>query len=238
MEMRHEDEREWRMADIDRDLEGGEGMFVHKVGLASVDRGDGIETDGGRDVNENPLEDLLTDAEEQKEQFNEARERLQNVRQKLKSLVEELHEEDALNDYETEKIHELITDGKYGEAREAIVGARAKHELAFDDEEKDLFAKHFSESWSEHVEAVEQVRTALLDFSRDLSREDLVAYLYGKHSGLNKGDIRAVFDAFDEVDRTGLDVNQMARLLTAYKHDLRVQPTVDVLEAIEQEAER
>ncbi|RDZ66377.1 hypothetical protein C5B90_06475 [Haloferax sp. Atlit-12N] len=219
-----------------RAADANSGVIVRKYNLAGIDRGEGIETDGSGD--ENPLDDLLVDAQEQKEQFNEARERLQSVREKLKLFVQQLRDDGTLSEDDAEEIYGLISDGKYGDARGAISEALSKKELKFDDDEKDLFARHFSESWEEHVEAVEQVRTALLDFSRDLNREDLVDYLYGKHSGLNKGDIRAVFDAFDEVERTGLGVNRMARALTSYNRDLNIQPTEEVLKAIKEEAER
>ncbi|WP_199522903.1 hypothetical protein [Haloferax sp. Atlit-6N] len=215
---------------------GREGVVIKKYNLAGVERGDGIETDGSGE--ENPLDDLLVDAQEQKEQFNEARERLQSVREKLKLFVQQLREDGTLDDDDAEEIYGHISDGQYGKARGAISEALSKKELEFDDDDKDLFARNFSESWEEHVEAVEQVRTALLNFSRDLSREDLVDFLYGKHSGLNKGDIRAVFDAFDEVERTGLGVNQMARVLASYNRDLNIQPTEEVLKAIKQEADR
>lgn len=185
-----------------------------------------------------PLEELVTEAEEQKEQFNEARTRLEEVRERLHTLVNELAEDDVLGAEEAEDIRTLIDAGEYGEARGAIEDARERAELAFDAEEKDVFAHQFEAAWSELRADVERIRTALVEFDDDLDREDLVDFLYGKYSNLNKGDIRATLDAFDQVRKTSLDTNQMARVLSAYDYDLQVRPTTEVLEAIEAEADR
>jgi Arc/MetJ-type ribon-helix-helix transcriptional regulator len=185
-----------------------------------------------------PLEDLFVEAQQQKEQFTETMQRLKEVKGRLRGLVDDLEEEEAIDESDAEEIRALIADGKYGDAREAIRDARAAYKLEFDDEEKDLFARRFEEAWQEHVAAVEQVRSAMVDFSGDIRRKDVIDLLYGKYSGLNKGDIRAVFDAFDDVEKTGLSPKQMARILQAYKHDLKIRTTTEVIEAIKREAER
>lgn len=180
------------------------------------------------------LQQLVEEAENHRETFNTARKRLQEVREKLREAVGTLESEGIIDEAEAERIRGLVEDGSYGKARQAIAEARESESLEFDDEEKDVFARRFSASWEEMTATVESIRTELLKFDDDLDREDMVAYLYGSTSGLNKTDIRAVFDAFDSVERTGLDNRQTARVLAAFKHDLKIEPTVDVLEALEE----
>lgn len=181
----------------------------------------------------NALEELVEEAEEQRETFNNARKRLQEVREKLREAVGTLESEGIIDESEADRIRGLVEGGNYGEARQAIAEARKSEVLEFDDEEKDLFARRFSESWEELTVSIESIRTELMELGDGVDREDMVAYLYGSRSGLNKGDIRAVFDAIDEVERTGLDKRQIARVLSAYKHDLKIEPTVEVLEELE-----
>lgn len=189
------------------------------------------------ETSDDPLEELVETAEKQRQEFNKARKRLQEVRVKLRDAIDTLESEGTIDETEAERIRSLVEDGQYGDAREAIKEARESEELEFTDEEKDQFARRFSDSYAELEAAVEDVRTSLLELGGDLDREDMVAYLYGKHSALNKRDIRRVFDAFDAVERTGLDNRQVARVLAAYESDLKINPTVEVLEAIEETAE-
>lgn len=190
-----------------------------------------------QDNEDTELDELLVKAEEHSQKFVQERNQLQEVRERLEDMVVSLEESGTFDADDTERVTNLIESGKYGKAREAIQSAREAESLEFDDEEKDKFARRFSESFRDVEADVEEIRTSLLEFGGDLDREDLVAFLYGKHSGLNKGEIRAVFDAFDRVEDRGLGTKQMARVLRAYESSLNIEPTVEVLEAIREEAE-
>jgi len=206
-------------------------------------RADGSgETADGDD--QDPLEDILVDqeslvdeAEQARKQYNEARERLEAVSTRLHETNGELYEQGLLSDEEWSDIERKIENSEYAAARDQMQEAIEADRLEFEDDEKDLFARRFSEAWEEQSAAVEEVRTALLDFSRDLDREDLVNYLYGANSGLNKTDIQTVFDAFEDVSEGGLSTRQMARVLQAFERDLTIEDTVDVLEAIKEAAD-
>jgi len=187
--------------------------------------------------NSDPLEELVVSAENNREQFNRARRRLQEVREELRGYIDTLEEEGTVDKSEADRIRRLVEDGSYGEAREAIREAREADTLEFEDEDLDQFARAFRDSYEELEASVESVRNALLELSGDVDREDMVDFLYGKHSSLNKRDIRGVFEAFDDVERSGLDHRQMARILSTYNHDLNIEPTVEVLDAIEAETE-
>lgn len=180
-----------------------------------------------------PLEDLLEEAEDAKEQYNQGRERLQSVRKQLHEHVDELVESGTLSEGAAEEIRDTIEKGDYGEARERI----RENKLSFDDEEKDVFARNFEEAWEELEANVEQIRTELLRFDERLDSDDMVDYLYGKHSGLRKTDVRAVFEAFEDIEKTGLSTRQMARILSTFQHDLKIEPAEKILEYMQEEAE-
>lgn len=183
---------------------------------------------------------LVEEAEQQKEQFNEARERLQEVRSKLRESVGTLYEEGTISDEERERIGSMIDNGDYGKARDAIETAAEGDALAFEDEEKDQFARAFETAWEDLAASVEEIRTALLELraKNQMDEDDLVDYLYGKHHNLKKGDIRAVMDAFGEIEMAGLSERDMARVLAAFNSDLNITTAEDVLAAIDDEVDR
>jgi hypothetical protein len=187
---------------------------------------------------ESPLEDLVAHAESAKQQYNTAQQTLQEVKEELRDLADDLYDEGALTESELNEIHGCIDRGDYGEARERLEEARQTARLEFDDEEKDVFARRFEQSFQEHEATVEQVRNSLLRLLDGVDRDDLVAYLYGKHSSLRKTDIELTLEAFEQVEKQGLDARQMARILASYERDLRIEPTTEIIEAIQKEAGR
>lgn len=186
---------------------------------------------------DDPLDRIVTDAEKEREKFNKARSRLQEARERLRDMVDTLDSEGTIEDEEVERINGLIDDGEYSRARDAIRDAK-EGGLEFDDEEKDIFARRFSESWEEMEASAEAVTTALLDFDQFLTEDDMVSYLYGKHSSLTKTEIREVLDTFNKIPESGLSTNDMARLLNAFNSNLTVRTTEKILGYIKDEADR
>ena len=183
-----------------------------------------------------PLEDLITEAAEERGKFIEARDRLQEVRARLFEHVDDLYTEGVIDKEERSRLDTLIEDREYERVRDAIREAR-EGGLAFDDEDKAQFAAMFGDSWAEMNATAEAVATAMLEFEgAGMDESDMVDYLYGKHASLRKGDIQAVFDAFDAVPQGRLSTKEMARLLAAFNREMNIEPTVDVLEAIQAEA--
>ena len=178
-----------------------------------------------------PLEEILVDAEERKKQFNEARQRLQEVRARLHDMVDTLASEGTISAGRAGELESLIDNGKYEQVREEIQAAR-QESLEFEDEEKDAFASAFAQSFRELEANVEDIRTSLLELGRGVDREDMVAFLYGKHNDLTKRDLRAVFDALEEVERRGLSDKQLARVLQAYESDLNIEPTTTIVKEL------
>lgn len=185
------------------------------------------------------VDELATKAEEERERFNSARERLQEVRSRLMELGDTLCKNDTITPGELNEVKRNIERGDYGKAREMLLDAVEDEALEFSDDDKNVFANEFAGAWAQMEADIEDVRSALTQFKIEhgLGEEDMVDYLYGANSGLNKGDIRQVFDAFAEVRSRGLSPRQMARVLAAYEHDLNIEPTVAVLEAIKEQAD-
>lgn len=186
---------------------------------------------------DDPLSEIVEQAEQQREQFIEARSQLQAVRERLREMVTDLEEEGTLGADEGDTIRGLIEDGEYERARQAITEAREEG-LEFEDDEKDAFARQFADAFEELNASVESIATAAVSLERDIDREDMIDLLYGKHSGLRKTDIREVFEAIDSLPEGGLSTEQTARLLRAFNSNLKQDPTVKVLEYVEEEANR
>lgn len=184
---------------------------------------------------EQPLDDLLEEAEEHRETLSTVQQRQQEIKDRLREHVAELDAADEIDEPSADRLRTLIGRGQYGEVRDAIQEAR-QSSLAFEDEEKALFAERFGDAWDELEANVEQVRTALLSLERRTGRDDLVAYLYGKHSNLRKGDIEAVLDVVDDIGQSSLSTRDMARVIAAFDRDLNVTDAETVIKAIQEEA--
>lgn len=185
---------------------------------------------------EDPLEDLYEEAESKREQFSEAQQRLREIKTELRDVVDEL--ESDIGPGEADRLRKLIDRGQYGQVREAIKQAREGHsvQLVFDDEEKQQFADAFAEEWLRLETIVENIRNEVLKFD-PYDREEMIAVLYGKHSSLNKGDIKATLQAIDDVSATSINRDSIARILSAFNRELNITTAREVLEAIEEEAE-
>lgn len=187
---------------------------------------------------DDPLEDLYAEAEAHREQFTEAQRRLTEIKEELREIVQELEDEDVISGHEADDLRNRITSGEYGEVREAIQRAREGHSihLTFEDEDKQQFVDAFTDVWEELVANVETIRTEVLKFD-PYDRENLAAVLYGKHSGLRKGDIRATLEAIDDVGDTSVTPDTIARILSVYNRDLNITDAREVLQAIQEEAD-
>lgn len=184
-----------------------------------------------------PLDELVSEAEETRQQYTEAQERLSEVKDRLREHVAELRQA-GVPDAECADIDSLIDQGEYGAARDAIRSAREHHTLQFDDADKAAFASQFRDTIAQVEADVEQIRTTLLDLQeRGMTEANMADYLYGKHSSLRKSDIEATFDAFGDIRRKGASTDAMARVLSAYNRDLNKTDAEAVLEAIQQEAD-
>lgn len=110
--------------------------------------------------------------------------------------------------------------------------------MEFDAKEKNLFAKQFKEEYKKLQGDTERIRNSLLQIKDGVSRDDLITYLYGKHSKFTKKDLRSVFDGLDKIESLGMSTKDQARILAAFNHDLNITTTQEILEEIKAEAEK
>lgn len=186
-------------------------------------------------MTETSIDDLIESAEEKKEKYSEAQKEAREVKEKLRESIKELRDQDEISQSEFMDLKKDIDSAKYGKVRERI--NEVLNELDFDDEEKDLFAQRFSDSFQELEETVETIRNDLVALRYDESdRETLIATIYGKHSGLNKGDIRDVFDTVEDVSETGLSDDDLARILSKFNSGLKKKNARKIVDAIREES--
>jgi len=189
---------------------------------------------------ENPLEDVFSkvdEAEEASEKFSSWQKQIREVKQELAGKVQELEEDEEISSTKAEHILKLVQNAQYGEAREEIREAYEKQGLEFDAEEKNLFAQRFTEEFQKLQADTQRIRNSLLDLRDGLDREDMVSHLYGKHSGMNKTDLREVFDTLDRIDSSELSVDDQARVLAGLNRNLTITATRKILKEIQKEAD-
>lgn len=184
---------------------------------------------------DDPLDDLIQEAEERSQQISENQKRQQEVKSQLRERIKGYWENDEVSEDHAEKLLNLVDRGQYGRVRSRLEDIREDSGLEFEDEDVEAFADVFGEALDQLDSSVEKIRNDIQGLTRGVDRGDMVALLYGKHSSMRKGDIKKVFDAIDEVDSTNLSRKDKARLLQAFEPDLNIKPTTKILKAIEEE---
>lgn len=191
-------------------------------------------------MTDDELEDLMEDIENTREtsqKFSQYQKQVKEAKRELAEKVQELEQEEEISGTKAEEILNLIQNAKYGEARKRLKEAYEKQGLEFDAEEKNIFANRFTESFEKLQGDTERIRNSLLELQRGVDREDLVTYLYGKHSKFTKKELRAVFDALDKISNSSFSTRDQARVLAAFDRDLAITTTKEILDEIEAEAD-
>lgn len=190
--------------------------------------------------NEDPLDDVFAQFDETKktsQQFSKYQKQVKEAKQELAQKVTELEEDEEISTTKAEAILNQIQDANYGKARQMLKEAYEKQGLEFDADEKNLFAQKFTEEFEQLQADTERIRNSLLELERGVDREDLITYLYGKHSKFTKNDLRSVFDALDKVSKASFSTKDQARVLAAFDHDLSITTTKEILDEIQKEAD-
>lgn len=172
------------------------------------------------------------------QKFSSYQRQVRDAKQELAQQVTELEEEEAISSTKAEEILRRVQNAEYHKARKHLKEALEKQGLEFDAEEKNLFAKQFTEEYKKLQADTERIRNSLLQLKSGVDRDNLITYLYGKHSKFTKSDLRAVFDGLDKIEKLGMSTKDQARILAAFKHDLNITTTKEILEEIKAEAEK
>ena len=190
-------------------------------------------------VEEDSLDDLVQEAQEHGKQYSEARKKITQVKEKLRELISRYEEEEVISRGKADDLREMVDESKYEKVRSQLREAKQGVDLDFDDEEKKAFAEGFQEAVSQIEADMEVISTELLsleDHGFD-SNEDLIAYIFGKHNSVRKGDLEKVFSAVDQASNPGgFSRKQKAKLLQTFEPSLNIKPTKDILKKIENEA--
>lgn len=181
------------------------------------------------------LDDLIQDAEEQRQELSEAQKKAKQVKDQLRDRVKELHNEDILSGNELQLALNQIDAAEYGKVRETIREAEQGTSFEFSDEEKQAFAEGFKDSWDELEASVEEVRNHLLDLKDSVDTEKQVRYIYGS-TGMNLSEVEKIFEVLEDFTKSSVDAEKAARALRGYNGSLKLSDTKKVLEIIQKEA--
>lgn len=183
-----------------------------------------------------PAENILQDiqsAKEKSKKFSETKEELVEVRKDLKEKLLSLKSD--ISERKHDDIVRAIDRSDYGKARELLINAAKEVQFQFTNEDKKKFAKAFKKTLNELQENIELIRNELMLISEcDINRKQLIDYLYGAHSNLNKGDIQAVFEAIDDFEKTGVNLKILARVLNVFNRDLNITTAENILKYIKE----
>lgn len=183
-----------------------------------------------------PAENILQDiqsAKEKSKKFSETKEELVEVRKDLKEKLLSLKSD--ISEKKHDDIVRAIDRSDYGKARELLINAAKEVQFQFTNEDKKKFAKAFKKTLNELQENIELIRNELMLISEcDINRKQLIDYLYGAHSNLNKGDIQAVFEAIDDFEKTGVNLKILARVLNVFNRDLNITTAENILKYIKE----
>lgn len=190
-------------------------------------------------VEEDSLDDLVQEAQEHGKQYSEARKKISQVKEKLRELISRYEEEEVISRGKADDLREMVDGSKYEKVRSQLREAKQGVDLDFDDEEKKAFAEGFQEAVSQIEADMELISTELLaleDHGFD-SNDDLIAYIFGKHNSVRKGDLEKVFSAVEQASKPdGFSRKQKAKLLQTFEPSLNIKPTKTILKKIENEA--
>lgn len=167
------------------------------------------------------LDDVVDEAERRREEAKASIVKLRAVEEELHRRADLLLEQDYIDPVQRSSIDESIEEGWYGAAREAI--EEAAPDLEFTDDERRALAVACGDVLEEILAEVELIRNALSKIAdKGWDRDDLVAFLYGSNSSLNKGEIRACFDVIGDTASTDVDVDDMAAYIAHKTADVDI----------------
>lgn len=176
------------------------------------------------------------ETEDASEKFSEYMSEVKEEKHQLVQKIQQLEAEEQISSTKAEEILNDIGNGNYGDARLTLKEALEKQGLEFDAEEKNLFAQQFSDAFEDIEKHVEAIRDDLAELNTQLDDDDMIAYLYGKHSSWTKTSLQELFDTINRIGRTDIDIDDMARVLAAYNTDLTITETRKMLREIRKEA--
>lgn len=159
--------------------------------------------------------------------------KIETIRSKLYDTVEEYYSKEIIDSEEQNKIAGYIEQSKFDKARNLLNKKYEENSLEFESDEKTAFAEKFEETYEEINDSCRKIEDSISKLNDGVDRSDLVDYLFGKHSKLNKGDIRTVLNTIDELNNGSLSTKDHSRIISAFNSDLNISTVEKILESIE-----
>ncbi len=181
-----------------------------------------------------PLDEVFQEAEQKTEREKKLEKQKREIKEKLTNKVADLQEGGDISDESAQTVREEIRHENFDKAREELT--EALKGINFEDEEKQLFADKFSEEYQRLQSDIETMKNSLLDLEQKTEKEDIVAYLFGKHSDLRKTDIRKTIEGISNLTDKSFTTNDMAQIISGFESDLNKSDAEDVIEKIKEEA--
>jgi len=150
--------------------------------------------------------------------------------------------EDEITEEQAGEVNQLAREEEWIEAAELLKEYKEQEDEdpldeVFEDEEKQLFAERFAESFKELQDSVEEMSREIESLQDGATRGDLITYLRGKKSSRTKKEVESVFSAIDSFQAGNTDLGNMAKVLASFTSELNISETEELLEDIKEKAE-
>ncbi len=154
----------------------------------------------------------------------------------------QLFSDGEITEDQADQVNKLAREEEWVEATELLKEYKEQEDEepldeVFEDEEKQLFAERFAESFQELQDLVEEMQTEVERLQDGATRGDLITYLRGKKSSRTKKEVEAVFSAIDSFQAGNTDLSNMAKVLASFTSELNISETEDLLADIQEKAE-
>jgi len=183
-------------------------------------------------MSDDPLDEIIEEAQEKSQEFSEAQKKIQKVKTNLREQVEALYDKEVIKDDERETALSQIDRGQYGRVRDTIKEAKQGVSIDFDDKEKAEFAKSFKSAYDNMEAYVEEIRNELVSLTDSMDDDDMIAYIYGKHSGMRKRDLRKAFEIIDGFRSSSVKDEDIARFMASKTSKLTISDCKDIVKSI------
>jgi len=156
--------------------------------------------------------------------------------------TEKLFSEGEITEEQAGEVNKLAGENMWLEAADLLEEYKQQEqedplEEIFKEEEKQLFAERFAESFQELQDSVSEIQEEIERLQDGATRGDLITFLRGKKSSRTKKEVEAVFSAIDSFQAGGTDLSNMAKVLAAYTSELNISETEELLEEIQEKAQ-
>jgi len=149
---------------------------------------------------------------------------------KIINKTRNLLSEDEITEEQAGEVNKLAREEEWVEAAELLKQFKEQEDEepldeVFEDEEKQLFAERFAESFQDLEDSVSEMQEEIERLQDGATRGDLITYLRGKKSSRTKKEVEAVFSAIDSFQAGNTDLSNMAKVVASFTSELNISET-------------